>query len=305
MRSVVSREILAGPRSAYQPLVSKPFSVSPIACTLGSVDERLALHTPIARSRPLSMNGFAASSVFTWNWIWPAIRSVSAWPAPLYGMFTASILAMVLIISTARYAELPAAVPAVSCPGRALASAMNSLTLLTGNDGCTTSTVVVRPSWLIMVKSFTGSKGSFLYSVGLIACGVVAITMVWPSGAERATNSVPIMVAPPARFSMTICWPNCLVSSGLSRRARMSVPPPGAAGTTRRIGRDGKVCASATAPIDSKRAAANRRPACNFSFFMARFSPGNILFSWRLPCGVIPAVCPLRGSASPTCSSGC
>ena len=150
---------------------------------------------------------------------------------------------------------------------------MNSLTLLTGNEGCTTSTVVVSPSWLIMVKSFTGSKGTFLYSVGLIACGVVAITSVWPSGAERATNSVPIMVAPPARFSMTICWPNCLVSSGLSSRARISVPPPGAAGTTSRIGREGKACATATALTVSSKAAVIARLINIFDFFMPGFSP--------------------------------
>jgi hypothetical protein len=38
-----------------------------MACTPGSAAERSALHTPIARRRPASMNGLAASSVLTWN----------------------------------------------------------------------------------------------------------------------------------------------------------------------------------------------------------------------------------------------
>ena len=55
---------------------------------------------------------------------------------------------------------------------------MNSLTLVAGSDGCTTSTVCVSASWLIIVKSLIGSNGSLANSAGLIACGVVAISTV-------------------------------------------------------------------------------------------------------------------------------
>jgi len=48
------------------------------------------------------MKGSAASSVLTWNCTWPATVSFKAWPAPLYGMLSTSIFAIVFSISTAR-----------------------------------------------------------------------------------------------------------------------------------------------------------------------------------------------------------
>ena len=78
----------------------------------------------------------------------------------------------------ARKAEVPPEVPAVNCPGRALASATNSFTLFTGKDGCVSSTFCVSANWLIMVKSRSGSKLNLVNRLGLIACGVVAINTV-------------------------------------------------------------------------------------------------------------------------------
>src|SRR5258708_1728874 len=50
----------------------------------------------------------------------------------------------------------------------------------------------------------------------------------------------------PPRFSITTVWPRFSDSAGTTLRVTMSVPPPGAAGTTRRIGRVG-YCADAGA----------------------------------------------------------
>jgi hypothetical protein len=61
----------------------------------------------------------------------------------------------------------------------------------------------------------------------------------WPSGVERDTNSAPIIVVAPGRFSTTTCRPRCSESLGAMRRAVMSVPPPGVEATTRRTGRVG------------------------------------------------------------------
>src|SRR5262245_57431810 len=43
----------------------------------------------------------------------------------------------------------------------------------------------------------------------------------------------------PPRFSTSTCCPRFSDSAGTTLRVTMSVPPPGAAGTTRRIGRAG------------------------------------------------------------------
>ncbi|MCX7137656.1 MAG: hypothetical protein NTW47_13735 [Proteobacteria bacterium] len=43
-----------------------------------------------------------------------------------------------------------------------------------------------------------------------------------------ATRSEPILVAPPARFSTTTCWPKISVSLPAITRAVKSVLPPGA-----------------------------------------------------------------------------
>ena len=67
----------------------------------------------------------------------------------------------------------------------------------------------------------------------------VAISSVWPSGAERATAAPPMLVPAPGRFSMTNGLPNRCSSFGASRRATISMPPPGPVGTTIVTGRDG------------------------------------------------------------------
>jgi hypothetical protein len=55
----------------------------------------------------------------------------------------------------------------------------------------------------------------------------------------RTTASVPMLVPPPGRFSMTNGWPSRSDSHCPIRRATMSVAPPGASGTITRTGRVG------------------------------------------------------------------
>ena len=55
-------------------------------------------------------------------------------------------------------------------PGLALAYAMNSFTLLTGSDGCTTIVLVTKASIAIGVKSSSPLNGMFGMIDGLIAC---------------------------------------------------------------------------------------------------------------------------------------
>src|SRR6478609_2648130 len=53
--------------------------------------------------------------------------------------------------------------------------------------------------------------------------------------------SAPTLPPAPARLSTMNCWPNALDSSGAIARARMSVVPPAANGTTMRTGLVGQL----------------------------------------------------------------
>ena len=63
---------------------------------------------------------------------------------------------------------------------------MNSLTLCTGNELCTTSISGIEAISVIGTKSFTGSYGCFC-RLALIAKAIVVTSSVWPSGAALAT----------------------------------------------------------------------------------------------------------------------
>ncbi len=58
----------------------------------------------------------------------------------------------------------------------------------------------------------------------------------WPSGAERATKSVPSTVLAPGLYSTTTGCLRTFVSSTSIMRARMSTPPPATLGTMSRTG---------------------------------------------------------------------
>jgi hypothetical protein len=55
----------------------------------------------------------------------------------------------------------------LSCPGRALASAMSSLIERAGTDGCSATTRLTTVTWLTGTRSFSESNGIFLMRLGL------------------------------------------------------------------------------------------------------------------------------------------
>src|SRR5687768_16019262 len=64
---------------------------------------------------------------------------------------------------------------------------------------------------------------------------------------------------PPARFSTMTGWPRFFDISLATRRARMSVPPPGAKATMKRMGLEGKLsCAKALPTVRVNSARKNR-----------------------------------------------
>src|SRR5258705_12767658 len=62
---------------------------------------------------------------------------------------------------------------------------------------------------------------------------------VWPSGRDLTRRAVPTLVLAPGRLRTTKLWPRRLPRPSASRRARTSVPPPAANGTTISTVRDG------------------------------------------------------------------
>src|SRR3954469_13119525 len=80
---------------------------------------------------------------------------------------------------------------------------------------------------------------------GLMRTCVPPIRIVWPSGAARATTSVPMMLLPPGFTSTTTGWVSYSESPCCTARATMSTVPPGGFGTTICTGFHGKLCAAA------------------------------------------------------------
>ena len=64
----------------------------------------------------------------------------------------------------------------------------------------------------------------------------IPASSVKPSGADFATICAPIAVLAPARFSITTGWPQRSLMRWPTKRAMMSVGPPGGNGTMMRIG---------------------------------------------------------------------
>ena len=74
--------------------------------------------------------------------------------------------------------------------------------------------------------------------------------MDWSS--ERATSCMAILPAAPGLFSTNTFWPKVLDSSTAVERATISELPPGANGTTKRMGRVGQLSSAARALPVSK-----------------------------------------------------
>ena len=72
-----------------------------------------------------------------------------------------------------------------------------------------------------------------------MAIALCVTRMVWPSGTAWAAIAVPSVLPAPGRLSTRPCWPNESWNICATKRAAMSLPPPGANGTMMRIGRVG------------------------------------------------------------------
>src|SRR5262245_16292037 len=68
---------------------------------------------------------------------------------------------------------------------------------------------------------------------------------MWPSGSAFATRALPTVPAAAPWFSETIGWPRSSERAAAWMRALASIPPPGAKGMMRVIGRVGQFCAAA------------------------------------------------------------
>ena len=117
--------------------------------------------------------------------------------------------------------------PKLYLPGLALTRAMKSFRLPAGNSGLTTSTRYDRQICETGSKSFSGSYGTLAKMAEFWMWVVMPTSTVWPSGADRATISLPIMPLAPALFSTTTFWPQLSCRRAASNRPTRSVAPPG------------------------------------------------------------------------------
>ena len=91
-----------------------------------------------------------------------------------------------------------------------------------------TSTLGTRSICVTGAKSVATLNGSLLYSQGLIACvATAAMPRVWPSGADLASSSTPMLPPPPGLFS-TITVPRLSFTRSARMRAVASMGPPAA-----------------------------------------------------------------------------
>ena len=93
------------------------------------------------------------------------------------------------------------------------------------------TTLAVAPA---LYKKFQLDTAKELTGLAMIGISpLVAIMMVWPSGMLLETCTAAVTVPAPGRFSITNCLPKRSVSFCAISRPIMSVPPPGANGTTK------------------------------------------------------------------------
>ena len=161
-RDTISRGVAAGATMPNQVSASKPLRPgTPDSATVGmsgSSGERLAEPTASARILPLLMCGTEVSTLSYIKSVCPPIKSISAGAAPLYGMCKKFTLAMLFNISMPRCVTEPAPeVPKLNFPGLALPSAISSVRLRAGTDGCTTTTKPTADTMVMGAKSFSES----------------------------------------------------------------------------------------------------------------------------------------------------
>ncbi len=131
------------------------------------------------RWAPVRAIGLTLPEAINWTWLAtvsnnmemrPPNRSVNAAPVPLYGTCVISMPAIDLNNSPLRWFELPLpAEPKVREPGFCLASAINSLMLLAGRVGETTSRLGVDATEPTESRALIGSVLRWRYKDGLMA----------------------------------------------------------------------------------------------------------------------------------------
>ena len=223
----------------------------------GSSRQRCASATARPRSVPARICGTATVEFRNPACTWPESIAACAGAAPLKGTCVSSIPATWANSAVARWLALPTpAEPMVSPPGRVLGRGDELRhRVRPARRDAPTSTIGWKAQLMMAVKSRTGSKGSRGISGGFITCAVAAISSVWPSGAARATTSVPMALPAPGRFSTTTGWRQVSNSAAASERARMSDGPPRRIGHDDAHGRSGQVLRH----WPGRRAAAARR----------------------------------------------
>jgi hypothetical protein len=93
----------------------------------------------------------------------------------------------------------------------------------------------------------------------LIAAAAAAMTKAPPSGAARATASMPMLPPAPVRFSTTAPTPVAAWMAWATKRAARSDAPPGVKGETMRTGPAGQGCARAGSASSAGAARIERR----------------------------------------------
>src|SRR3954471_3675571 len=124
-----------------------------------------------------------------------------------------------------------------------------------------TSTLGTRTICVMGAKSVAALNGILLYSHGFTALvAVAAMPIVRPSAGALATMSAPMLPPAPGLLSM-MTGPSVSFTRSARMRAVLSIGPPAAYGTTRRMGR----CCWATAwlvPIRAVALASRVRRKC-------------------------------------------
>jgi hypothetical protein len=129
--------------------------------------------------------------------------------------------------STERWLALPMPDDGyVSCPGFAFMSRSRSAVDRAGSAGCASTANGDAMTCVTGTRSRSVSYGSLATTLGFTAMVLVTSSSVWPSGGLLTTSSVPMIVEPPARLSITICCPSASVMRGEIVRIVVSVGPP-------------------------------------------------------------------------------
>src|SRR5688572_21467258 len=122
--------------------------------------------------------------------------------------------------------------------------------------------------------------------------------IVWPSGTALATVSPAMLPDAPERLSTTTDWPSTPRSPSARIRAVMSVLPPGAKGTSSRMGRDGQASAAYAGSAACSRRNRTAKPDEMTDFMLLLSSLG--VFRDSTAATEHPAFfpsCPRRGGA--------